>query len=139
MKQPLLLHIRKFREANTNVKKTEQVFLIPELCKMTGMTDEQRSNFSAMKDLSQHTKLTPEARYQTSLKYGEILAKNVRANGLKVTTGDSSVNALALSPPVISFGGNKTLTPKDGNYDFKNQILDKSTLKDWSFVYQQRD
>lgn len=59
MKQPLLLHIRKFREANTNVEKTEEVYLIPELCKMTGMTDEQRNNFAAMKEVANHTKLTP--------------------------------------------------------------------------------
>jgi len=37
---------------------------------MTGMTDEQRGNFSAMKDVAVHTKLTPDARFKKSLEFG---------------------------------------------------------------------
>ena len=44
---------------------------------MTGLTDEMRSNFRVMKDLAQHTRLTPTAR-QNSLKK---FIKNVK--GLK--------------------------------------------------------
>ncbi|XP_005729611.1 piwi-like protein 1 [Pundamilia nyererei] len=36
--------------------------LIPELCYLTGLTDKMRADFSIMKDLSTHTRLTPEQR-----------------------------------------------------------------------------
>uniref|UniRef100_A0A8C4YRR2 Piwi-like protein 1 n=1 Tax=Gopherus evgoodei TaxID=1825980 RepID=A0A8C4YRR2_9SAUR len=36
--------------------------LIPELCYLTGLTDKMRSDFSVMKDLAVHTRLTPEQR-----------------------------------------------------------------------------
>uniref|UniRef100_A0AAQ6IJ82 Piwi-like 1 n=1 Tax=Anabas testudineus TaxID=64144 RepID=A0AAQ6IJ82_ANATE len=36
--------------------------LIPELCYLTGLTDKMRADFNIMKDLSTHTRLTPEQR-----------------------------------------------------------------------------
>ncbi|KAK2837579.1 hypothetical protein Q5P01_014791 [Channa striata] len=36
--------------------------LIPELCYLTGLTDKMRGDFNIMKDLSTHTRLTPEQR-----------------------------------------------------------------------------
>ncbi|KAG9353937.1 hypothetical protein JZ751_012061 [Albula glossodonta] len=36
--------------------------LVPEFCYLTGLTDQMRSDFSIMKDLSYHTRLTPEQR-----------------------------------------------------------------------------
>jgi aubergine-like protein len=139
MKQSLLLHIKKYREPNTNIEKTENVFLVPELCKMTGMTDDQRSDFKAMKALSEHTKLTPEQRFRKSIEFGEILAKSSKSSGINIDTTNSKVNATILNPPTIFFGGNKTLTPTQGNYDMRNSIIDKTTFKEWSLIYQERD
>uniref|UniRef100_A0A8B9HVV6 Piwi-like protein 1 n=1 Tax=Astyanax mexicanus TaxID=7994 RepID=A0A8B9HVV6_ASTMX len=36
--------------------------LIPEFCYLTGLTDKMRNDFNIMKDLSSHTRLTPEQR-----------------------------------------------------------------------------
>ncbi|XP_028269817.1 piwi-like protein 1 [Parambassis ranga] len=36
--------------------------LIPELCYLTGLTDKMRSDFTIMKDLHSHTRLTPDQR-----------------------------------------------------------------------------
>nr|ASR73908.1 piwi-like protein 1 [Acipenser dabryanus] len=38
--------------------------LVPEFCYLTGLTDKMRSDFNIMKDLSSHTRLTPEQREQ---------------------------------------------------------------------------
>lgn len=45
LNQPLLVTIRKFREPNSNIVKTEENYLIPELCNMTGLTEQQRNDF----------------------------------------------------------------------------------------------
>jgi len=52
------------------------VYLIPELCIQTGLTDEIRSNFNIMRSLAQKTKLQPQERLNKS---GELL-KNLRTN-----------------------------------------------------------
>lgn len=46
------------------------ICLVPELCNMTGLTDEMRDNHSLMKDLCSHMKITPNQRY--------LSLKNVR-------------------------------------------------------------
>ncbi|TNM90204.1 hypothetical protein fugu_004438 [Takifugu bimaculatus] len=40
--------------------------LLPELCYLTGLTDKMRSDFNIMRDLSVHTRLTPEQRRATA-------------------------------------------------------------------------
>ena len=41
------------------------ILLIPELCHMTGLTDEMRSDFRVMKDLAVHTRVGPSQRVDT--------------------------------------------------------------------------
>nr|XP_053635445.1 protein argonaute-3-like [Cherax quadricarinatus] len=51
------------------------ICLIPELSYMTGLTDDMRSDFRVMKDIAQHTRLTPTVR-QASLR---AFVKNVNS------------------------------------------------------------
>lgn len=37
----------------------ELLYLLPELCNMTGLTDDQRANFGLMKDMGVHTRVDP--------------------------------------------------------------------------------
>ena len=45
------------------------ILLIPELCHMTGLTDEMRSDFRVMKDLAVHTRVGPKERIETMQKF----------------------------------------------------------------------
>lgn len=40
------------------------VYLVPELCRLTGLTDEMRANNSLMKDLAVYTRVDPESRIE---------------------------------------------------------------------------
>lgn len=42
----------------------ETVYLIPELCQLTGLTDRQRDNFQLMRALADHTRIGPPQRIQ---------------------------------------------------------------------------
>ena len=42
----------------------ELVYLVPELCRMTGLTDEMRGNFNLMKALAEYTRVGPESRVE---------------------------------------------------------------------------
>ena len=59
--QPLIkvLADKKFNKKNEEKK---YIFLIPEMVALTGLTDEQRSNFKIMKSLGEYTKLTANKR-----------------------------------------------------------------------------
>jgi PAZ domain len=61
MEQPLLVNRIKPRRGDL-IQEDKIVALVPELCYITGLTDDQRSNFTVMKDLGEHTRLSPAQR-----------------------------------------------------------------------------
>lgn len=63
MDQPLL--ITKPTERDVRGGKKENIFLIPELCTITGLSEEARSDFGIMKDLAVHTRIGPDKRRET--------------------------------------------------------------------------
>ncbi|KFP74741.1 Piwi-like 1, partial [Apaloderma vittatum] len=61
LNQPVL--ISQFRKRRGSIV-PGPVVLIPELCFLTGLTEKMRNDFTMMKDLSVHTRLSPEQRKQ---------------------------------------------------------------------------
>ena len=55
LNQPLLVH--KYRS-----KQEEIIYLIPELCTMTGVSESMRADSKVMKDVAGHTRVSPEQR-----------------------------------------------------------------------------
>lgn len=69
--QPLLFHRPKAKQkagaangSGGNGSSTDAICLVPELCFMTGLSEEMRADFNLKKDLSVHTRLSPEDRYR---------------------------------------------------------------------------
>ena len=62
-KQPLLVS-----RAKRKTKEEEDIgkflLLVPELCNLTGLTDDMRSDFRVMKDVAQFTRITPMQRQE---------------------------------------------------------------------------
>ena len=58
--QPLLVVRPREREKHQGV--IQNIYLIPETCQMTGLSDAMRANFGLMKDLSQHLHMAPAKR-----------------------------------------------------------------------------
>ena len=50
--------------------------MVPELCNMTGLSDEQRANFKLMQDMGAFTRQDPVKRTQTLKKFSEKLNTN---------------------------------------------------------------
>ncbi|OXA64113.1 Protein argonaute-3 [Folsomia candida] len=59
--QPMLVSRIKPRRGDA-IQEDKLVVLVPELCFVTGLTEDQRSNFTVMKDLGEHTRLNPGQR-----------------------------------------------------------------------------
>lgn len=58
LKQPLLIVTPTKKHLHRG--RTENIFLTPELCKMTGFTDQMRKNFTLMKELPKHLYVGPQ-------------------------------------------------------------------------------
>ncbi|XP_046997505.1 piwi-like protein Siwi isoform X1 [Schistocerca americana] len=72
-RQPLLVSRSKPRERRAG--QADLIYLVPELCKMTGISDDMRANFHLMRALADHTRVAPEARIQKLLQFNERLYK----------------------------------------------------------------
>lgn len=72
--QPLLISRSKPRDIRAGMP--ELVYLVPELCRQTGLTDEMRSNFKLMKALDAHTKIGPDVRIQKLMAFNQRLTRN---------------------------------------------------------------
>ena len=52
------------------------IALIPELCNLTGLTDQMKADFKVMKDVAQFTRVTPTQRQEVSWCHIWILMQN---------------------------------------------------------------
>jgi aubergine len=59
-KQPMLVSNPKARDVRAG--RTQLLFLVPELCRATGLTDKMRANFQMMKAMAEHTQMDPDRR-----------------------------------------------------------------------------
>ena len=73
------------------------IYLIPELCNMTGLSDEQRANFNLMKSMGEYTRQDPEKRTKTLLKFAE------RLNGTKEIADNMAAWNLKFAKDLIQF------------------------------------
>ena len=74
-----------------------QIHLVPEVCYMTGLTDNMRSDFRIMQDLAQYTRQDPEKRNKALLGFRETIAESNDATNLLNRSGVSlSYHALII-------------------------------------------
>ena len=48
---------------------SKTIALVPELCNLTGLTDQMKADFKVMKDVAQFTRVTPTQRQKVRLTY----------------------------------------------------------------------
>ena len=63
LKQPLLVSRAK-RKTKEEEDVAKTIALVPELCNLTGLTDQMKSDFKVMKDVAQFTRVTPMQRQE---------------------------------------------------------------------------
>lgn len=127
-KQPLLI----------NERKNKVTWIIPELMRMTGMTDEMRNNFKVMKAVAQYTRLDPNNRMEkiTSVT-NDISAYLDKEFGIKMDTSNQ-IEGIQLSMPTLTLG-KKSFVPEKGNYQLRDPVFKPTTFskKKWLLVLPQ--
>ncbi|KAF0991535.1 hypothetical protein HZS_5224, partial [Henneguya salminicola] len=162
LKQPLLASIMKERRVKHETKQAAQqgevrtpteniVYLIPELSFLTGISDELRSNFSTMRELSRFTRIAPTGRCNGVYGFLKRVNQNPSASTYLNSWG-VDFNRQLITLPGRKFPPEKVYfndeanpaTPTDDNLDwsqsFRNaHLLNAGKIKSWVWFSSQRD
>lgn len=144
--QPLLIHKPKPKRGETE---SETVYLIPELCVTTGLTDDMRTNFSIMKAIGDHTRLPPDVRETKLQEFLLTLSSDEGASrvfsdwGLKVNTRLDVVTGRRLDSETVIFGNNHSVRVPE-NVDWTRPATSSGLFKSvdiesWVIIYLERD
>ncbi|XP_015598612.1 piwi-like protein Siwi isoform X2 [Cephus cinctus] len=144
--QPLLLSQSKMKNRQTGSK--DLVYLVPELCRATGLTDEMKSNFNLMKSVSNHTRIGPQARIQRLMTLNSRLhaepavIQDLTEWDLKLERSLLNVQGRLLNQEQIVFGRNKKIRSgeqADWASGFRGAEMFVTTeLKEWVLVVTSR-
>lgn len=108
--------------------------MIPELVCLTGLTDNQRSNFNVMKSLAQHTKLSAQTRM---LEAAEMVHGLQQDEDLmfKIKSTPNALNGFKLPSPHVKLGKGREATVKNGTIMFKEKVLDPFEFREFVICY----
>ncbi|KAK8398346.1 hypothetical protein O3P69_003910 [Scylla paramamosain] len=121
LKQPLLCHKVKKKELKDQ-SYSKSLCLIPELCNMTGLTDDMKADFYVMKDVAQHTRITPNVRHASLRTFIKNVNENEEAREILAAWG------LSLQDNSVPFEG-RIYAPE--TIVFGSQEVAGSQLADW--------
>lgn len=140
--QPLLLSRPKKREARRGL---EVVHLVPELCTVTGLTDELRADFQTMKALAEHTKQGPTKRVQALTNFIQRITNNPDVTehlnkwGLRFEKQLISLTGRALDAEKVLFANNRIVDGgQQASWDREfrsSKLLNTVDLKNWFLLH----
>ncbi|XP_033230156.1 piwi-like protein Siwi isoform X2 [Belonocnema kinseyi] len=139
--QPMLVSRSKPKDRRAG--QAELVYLVPELCRTTGLTDEMRSSYQTMNALATHTKLEPRARIERLMSFNRRLLSEPKVVeelndwGLMLDGQLTHVPGRVIPRDKIIMANGVALVPKGQNWDTEvrsNQLLVTTELRDWVIV-----
>ncbi|XP_046962281.1 piwi-like protein Siwi [Vanessa cardui] len=145
--QPLLISRSKARDIRAGMP--ELVYLVPELCRQTGLSDDMRSNFQLMRSLAVHTKIGPDVRIQRLLNFNRRLTQNKQVVeelakwNMKLSNSLVRFKGRQLPAENIIQGGNAKYPAGDTNDGWTRDMRSKSlftiaNLPSWVVITPER-
>jgi len=143
-KQPMIIN-RPKKKSLSHDGVDPMICLVPELCLMTGLTDQMRADFKIMKEVGNFTRLTPKQRQDVLHQFVESVKENPEANiylqewGLKVSDSTLPLEGRQLPPEVLHFGKGykEQVNPKAdwARAATSKQVLTPVALAKWAVVF----
>ncbi|XP_029458224.1 piwi-like protein 4 isoform X2 [Rhinatrema bivittatum] len=145
LSQPMLVSQLKNRKDEATIA-ARVVHLVPELCFLTGLPNQARSDFRLMKDLSLETQLNPQRRQQRLLTLADNIQRHREARLELETWGLHLETQVALTGRVIPPEKIQMLdqiclpvSAVDWSRDIRNsKILEVQPLQRWLMVFGRR-
>ncbi|XP_066267704.1 piwi-like protein 1 [Branchiostoma lanceolatum] len=147
MTQPLLAirNLKKVQKGGVE----ELLYLLPELCSLTGLSDELRENFNLMKDISGHTRLSPASNrdslqeFVNTLDKNEKVQKDMKGWGLSYDKTLLKLEGRVMPPEKIS-QRSTSFSYKQQDADWSRemrgqQLISCVPLETWLLVFTARD
>jgi len=151
LKQPLIVSMPTKQEQR-KWGRTDPVYLIPEICNMTGLSDDQRANFKLMAAVGEYTRPTPPQRLEKLRQFSQAIqkkveiAKELKDWGMKIDTEPVKFKARTMDPekilqhsskPALKYG----LDNADWGSQFRNYKLFNAGpgCGKWILIAHERD
>ena len=149
--QPLIECLPTARDRRAG--RTEKLLLVPELCQMTGLTEEMRKNFQLMKQVGDLSRHKPEERVRNLNNFigrmnqnAEVIADMQKWN-IRFDDKLVEINARELQCERIFMGNDDDRSAKDFDQrsgDFSKEMRSKQlftavSLSKWMIIVSQRD
>ena len=148
-KQPMLVNIQDRRIHGQKELEQMKYVLVPELCYLTGLTDEMRRDQKMMRDIATQTRVTPNQRVKALEQFcnrvnDEPAAREILANwGLTLNRKPIKLEARLLGVEKVTFGNGKSVSA-NVNADFtrestNNRLMHVVDLNDWVMIHTRND
>uniref|UniRef100_A0A1B0DD99 Uncharacterized protein n=1 Tax=Phlebotomus papatasi TaxID=29031 RepID=A0A1B0DD99_PHLPP len=146
--QPLLMNFKEVLVAGQTKKQERTSSLIPELCYLTGLTDEQMNNQNLKRDLITYVQVSPQHRVEGLRKFlanvqeCEAARKVLEEWGLELAPDVLALEARELGLETVNFDGyqGSAGVSADFSRDATNKrVLTAVPLTDWAIFYVQRN
>ncbi|XP_070852262.1 protein argonaute-3 isoform X2 [Drosophila suzukii] len=145
--QPLLLSIKKSR-ATPHDQGSIQFCLVPELCYLTGLRDEVRSDNKLMREIATFTRVSPNQRQLALNKFHENVSKSPEAQkilnswGLSLTINYNNLKGRQMEAEQIYFSKMAVSAGKNAEfskYAVSNEMLEVIHLNKWIIIHLRND
>ncbi|CAL1675441.1 unnamed protein product [Lasius platythorax] len=144
--QPML--VTRTKPKARNAGQGNFVYLVPELCRATGLTDNMRENFHLMRALATHTRVSPAARVEKLMRFNDRLRQETKVIdelkdwNMKLDRSLVEVPARILSSEKLVFGNNSKISCYEGDWTRpmqKARLFQSNHLRNWVLIGNQRD
>ncbi|XP_059608225.1 protein aubergine-like [Phlebotomus argentipes] len=145
-RQPLLVSRAKAKDVRAG--RPEVLNLVPELCRLTGLTEEMRTNFRLMRDLAQHTRIKPDLRVKRYLELNRrIHCEDKAREVMKKWEMDLDRHlvefpARVLPTETIFFGDRREERPVNADWTgamTRNKLFETDRVSNWHCICTNRD
>lgn len=147
-RQPLLVHNSERNVIGQAEKERETIYLVPELCYLTGLTDTMRSDFKVMRDIASITRVSPNQRALAMRTFCENVRNSEAASailtgwGLTIDPKPLQMQARQLGEETISFAHSKVSAGSQGCFDrhvTSNEVLEAVDIRQWLLIHTRSD
>lgn len=146
--QPLL--VSKPKKKDIRRGQTENIYLLPELCTLTGLSDEARADFGLMRDVAVHTRIGPDGRVKKLMNFmGQLdktdkVVQELRNWDISFDRQLINIDARQLPQEIISQPAGQALNYKQDDADWSREMRGKKmiasvNLEKWMILFTQRD